>query len=56
MLIRDAKITEGYEIEAPWILRNEFPLAKQEHMADAIAIIYAGMVTPAFDWIKSVTR
>ncbi len=42
--------------EAPWILRNEFPLAKQEHMADAIAIIYAGMVTPAFDWIKSVTR
>ncbi len=42
--------------EAPWILRNEFPLAKQEHMADAIAIIYAGMVTPAFDWIKSFTR
>jgi len=42
--------------EAPWTLRNDFPLAKQEHMADAIAIIYAGMVTPAFDWIKSVTR
>jgi|TARA_R110002074_G_scaffold395660_1_gene584308 Holliday junction resolvasome RuvABC endonuclease subunit len=42
--------------EAPWTLRNEFPLAKQEHMADAIAIIYAGMITPAFDWIKSVTR
>lgn len=42
--------------EAPWTLRNDFPLAKQEHMADAIAIIYAGMITPAFDWIKSVTR
>jgi Holliday junction resolvasome RuvABC endonuclease subunit len=42
--------------EAPWTLRNEFPLAKQEHMADAIAIIYAGMKTPAFDWLTSVTR
>ncbi len=42
--------------EAPWTLRNDFPLAKQEHMADAIAIIYAGMITPAFDWIKSVKR
>ena len=40
--------------EAPWTLRNDFPLAKQEHMADAIAIIYAGMKTPAFDWIKSL--
>ena len=42
--------------EAPWTLRNDFPLAKQEHMADAIAIIYAGMKTPAFDWLTSVTR
>ena len=42
--------------EAPWTLRNEFPLAKQEHMADAIAIIYAGMKTRAFDWLTSVTR
>ena len=42
--------------EAPWILRNDFPLAKQEHMADAIAIIYAGMKTQAFDWIKSLAR
>ena len=40
--------------EVPWTLRNDFPLAKQEHMADAIAIIYAGMKTPAFDWIKSL--
>ena len=39
--------------EAPWTLRNEFPLAKQEHMADAIAIIYAGMKTPAYSWLTS---
>ena len=42
--------------EAPWTLRNDFPLAKQEHMADAIAIIYAGLITPAFDWIKNFTK
>jgi len=39
--------------EAPWKLRNDFPLAKQEHMADAIAIIYAGMKTPAYSWLTS---
>jgi len=39
--------------EAPWTLRNDFPLAKQEHMADAIAIIYAGMKTPAYSWLTS---
>ena len=42
--------------EAPWVLRKEFPLAKQEHMADAIAIIYAGMVTPAYSWLMSAIR
>ena len=42
--------------EAPWTLRKEFPLAKQEHMADAIAIIYAGMVTPAYSWLMSAIR
>ena len=42
--------------EAPWVLRKGFPLAKQEHMADAIAIIYAGMVTPAYSWLMSAIR
>ena len=42
--------------EAPWTLRNDFPLAKQEHMADVIAIIYAGMVTPAYSWLMSAIR
>ena len=42
--------------EAPWTLRKEFPLAKQEHMADAIAIIYAGMVTPAYSWLMSTIK
>jgi len=42
--------------EAPWVLRKGFPLAKQEHMADAIAIIYAGMVTPAYSWLMSAIK
>jgi Holliday junction resolvasome RuvABC endonuclease subunit len=38
--------------EAPWIIRNDFPLMKQEHLADSIAVIHAGLRTKEFDWIQ----
>ena len=40
--------------EAPWIIRNDFPLMKQEHMADSIAVIHAGLRTKEFDWLSNV--
>lgn len=38
--------------EAPWLIRNGFPLGKQEHMADSIAVMYAGMRTKEFEWLR----
>jgi Holliday junction resolvasome RuvABC endonuclease subunit len=40
--------------EAPWLIRNGFPLMKQEHMADSIAVMYAGMRTKEFEWLNKV--
>ena len=40
--------------EAPWLVRNDFPLMKQEHMADSIAVMYAGMRTKEFEWLNKV--
>ncbi len=41
--------------EAPWLVRNDFPLMKQEHMADSIAVMYAGMRTKEFEWLSKAT-
>ena len=38
--------------EAPWIISNDFPLMKQEHLADSIAVIHAGLRTKEFGWIQ----
>lgn len=38
--------------EAPWVIRNDFPLMKQEHLADSIGVIHAGLRTKEFDWIQ----
>jgi len=35
--------------EAPWVIRGGFPLMKQEHMADSIAVVYAGITTGDFE-------
>ena len=40
--------------EAPWFIRNGVPLMKQEHMADSIAVMYAGMRTKEFEWLSKV--
>lgn len=40
--------------EAPWLIRNGFPLMKQEHLADSIGVMYAGMQTKEFEWLKKV--
>jgi len=40
--------------EAPWLIRNGFPLMKQEHMADSIGVMYAGMRTKEFEWLIKV--
>ena len=41
--------------EAPWLIRNDFPLMKQEHMADSIGVMYAGMRTKEFEWLVKAT-
>ena len=39
-----------------WELRNGSPLKKQEHVADAIAIAYAGIKTDEFKRIENFVK
>lgn len=42
--------------EAPWLIRNGAPLKKQEHLADSIAVFYAGMKTKEFEWLSKAYK